>query len=70
MLIPNDLHQFDENLAENSPNLSIRVPQKKKNSHDNNQSPYFESSTLRLKTESSDISIPKSPNSKSSSKEE
>ena len=69
MLIPNDLHHFDENLAENSPNLSIRVPQKKKNSHDN-QSPDFKNSTLRLKTETSDISIPKSPNSKSSSKEE
>ena len=69
MLIPNDLHQFDENLAENSPNLSIRVPQKKKHSHDN-EIPHFENSTLRLKTETSDIIIPKSPNSKSSSKEE
>ena len=69
MLIPNDLHQFDENLAENSPNLSIRVPQKKKHSHDN-ESPHFENSTLRLKPETSDIIIPKSPNSKSSSKED
>ena len=69
MLIPNDLHHFDENLAENSPNLSIRVPQKKKHSHDN-ESPHFENSTLRLKPETSDIIIPKSPNSKSSSKED
>ena len=55
-------------MAERIPNLSIRVPPFQEDSDDPNTN--FDNSTLRLKTETSDISIPKSPNSKSSSKEE
>ena len=61
-------HQFNEYMAEKSPNLSIRVPPFQEDSDDPNTN--FDNSTLRLKTETSDVLVPKTPTLKSSTRDE
>ena len=55
-------------MAEKSPNLSIRVPPFQEDSDDPNTN--FDNSTLRLKTETSDVLVPKTPTLKSSTRDE